>query len=209
MMRLNPLEEALFRVWARAHSVEDPDAPDNQFDYRALYKNSNGMIHSPGQVTQMAGDYNAMMAPPEGGEMPMDPLAAQVEMARVQADSSAKARSDQLKMAMKKMELEHKSIEAEKDRQHKSALAQMQAEQKAQQAQVQAQQRAVQAQEQNMMRAQMAEKQNAMRAQQMQVSEANKMKMAQEANQNKAQSGLMQELIRRQTGPAQAGGPMD
>lgn len=136
MTQLSPLEEALFQSWARAHRVEDHNDPDNQFDYRGTYKETNGQIHPPGLINKMAADHNAMMNEQgEGGEA-IDPAMAAVEHQKnlMEADHKAKDRehkerinteNNKVKILLKKMELEFKHKMAEQDRAHKAQEAEI------------------------------------------------------------------------------------
>jgi len=60
--RLSPLEEALFQTWARAHDVHDQvDGPDSHFDFRKVFKDSNGQMQHPMELQHMAGKVNDLM----------------------------------------------------------------------------------------------------------------------------------------------------
>lgn len=98
MTQLSPLEETLFKHWATANGVENHDKPDNAFDHRALYKQSNGLVQPPGAVNHMATQHNqAMGTGPE----------AKAEQAH--ADAQQKLVGDKLKIhhdnAMKDLEI--------------------------------------------------------------------------------------------------------
>lgn len=136
MTQLSPLEETLFKTWARAHGVAEPDHPENFFDYRGLYKQSNGLIHPNGMVPQMAAAHNAGIQPQEGTEINNpDPFMAAAEIHKANLDSESKKRSDMIKMqlehkkmehktSLEQMKLAHKSHEADKDRAHKAQVEQ-------------------------------------------------------------------------------------
>lgn len=64
MTQLDPLQEVLFKSWARANGVEDPDDPNNMFDHRAHYQRTNGLVHPMGQVNQMADAHNVAVGAP-------------------------------------------------------------------------------------------------------------------------------------------------
>lgn len=117
--QLNPLEETLFKTWARAHGIDNHDDPSNSFDHRGVFKRTNGMIHPPGHLNRLADEHNAAMEAQDSVEQP-DPYMAQAEM----HGNELKARGDQAKlqaqfqmedvkhqhaMELKKMELEFKA----------------------------------------------------------------------------------------------------
>jgi hypothetical protein len=62
--KLSPLEEVLFKHWATANGVQDHDAPDNAYDYRGVYRQTGGQVHSPGQISGAADQYNRIMNNP-------------------------------------------------------------------------------------------------------------------------------------------------
>lgn len=128
--QLSPLHETLFQSWAKAHRVDNHDDPNNAFDYRGVYSRTNGMIHPPGHLNQMAAEHNAAanQETPAGGAA-IDPAMAAVEHQKNQADAQAKEREQALKLhllerghqqklELKNLELNHKSAEAEKQRSH-------------------------------------------------------------------------------------------
>src|SRR5690348_886398 len=47
---LTPMEEVLFKAWANANQIEDPDAAEDPTDYRGIYKASNGMVLPYGEL---------------------------------------------------------------------------------------------------------------------------------------------------------------
>ena len=141
MTKLSPMEETLFQAWARAHRIDDHDDPKNIFDYRKIYKDTNGQIHPPGMLTSMAAAANGAVGEAQtaqGGDA-IDPAMAAVEHQKNQADSQNKAadrdhkaklnkENNMTKILLKKMELDHKGQMAEQDRAHKQQEAQMQHE---------------------------------------------------------------------------------
>lgn len=145
MTQLSPLEEALFQSWARAHRIDNQDDPNNKFDHRGVYKRTNGLIHPPGHINQMAAEHNAAQEGQEGGEA-LDPAMALVEHQKNQMDAEKAKRSDMLKvqlaerahaqkMQLETMKLQHKSMESEKDRAHKFQEAERSRQVQAEQAQ--------------------------------------------------------------------------
>lgn len=131
MTTLNPLEEQLFQGWAKAHRLGDHNDPANTFDYKGVYKRTNGMIHPPGHINQLAAEHNAAAKTSESSSQgtPTDPAAVMVEHHKNQMEADKARRGDALKvhlaerahahkMEMEKMKLDHKSMEAEKDRAH-------------------------------------------------------------------------------------------
>ncbi len=52
--RLSPMEEALFKSWAKANKIEKPDAPDDLNDYRGIYKQTGGLILPNGELSRIA-----------------------------------------------------------------------------------------------------------------------------------------------------------
>lgn len=143
--KLSPMEEALFQSWARAHRVDDHNDLGNQFDYRGVYKQSNGTILPNGILNNMAMSHNDAMSKQGDVELPMDPLAAQVEMERVKQEGVNEQHANASKMQMEQMKMSHTSQEKEKDRQHKLMLEQMKAQQKAKDAEANRQARAQEA----------------------------------------------------------------
>lgn len=47
---LSPIEEQLFKSWAKANQIEDVDDPQSFYDYRGFFKVTNGAVHPPGSV---------------------------------------------------------------------------------------------------------------------------------------------------------------
>lgn len=69
--QLDPLKEVLFKSWAMAQGIQDPDAPDNHADLRGMYNKTNGQIHPPGTLTGHQDTINRVMsAPPTQPMMP-------------------------------------------------------------------------------------------------------------------------------------------
>lgn len=213
MTRLSPLEEVLFQGWTKVHGVDNHDDPNNQFDHRGLYKQTNGMVMPGHVVRQMAQDHNKAMEPQDqGGSMEFpDPYAAQAEMhgnmIKAQTDMKREAMKGQLeqqkhgnKLEIEKMKLMHKSAEADKDRQVQAAQAEqarVQAEKDAQQ------QRQFQMQDSLMQRQHQVEDTHMQRQQQVEDS--------QRAEQSGLHQTLMKEhLSRSRPEPQQSmgGGPM-
>jgi len=133
--QLSPLQEMLFRGWTKAHNIDNFDDPKNSFDYRGVYNRTNGQIQPPGHINQLASEHNAA-AEARGGGGAIDPAMAAVEHAKNQAEAEAKAREQALKaqllershaqkLEMKQVELQHKSMEAEKDRAYKAQESQV------------------------------------------------------------------------------------
>ena len=60
--KLTPLEETLFKGWSMANGLEDHDAPDNHYDFRGMFKESNGQVHPPGTIESVATKYNQIMS---------------------------------------------------------------------------------------------------------------------------------------------------
>ena len=157
MTTLSPLEEALFNSWARAHGVYDHDDPNNRFDYRGLYKQTNGMLQPGHVVRSMAQNYNLATEPQDAVEQP-DPYMAAAEMHGNMVKAQSDQAKDQMKLKIEQMKLEHKSMEAEKDREFKREQVQQQLALKMQMQQQQAEQRA---QQQQMMNEQRMQQQQA------------------------------------------------
>ena len=107
MTKLSPLHEVLFQNWTKAHGVDNHDDPENMFDHRELFQRTNGRVHPPGMVNDMAEAHNLMMQPQEQGT---DPL---MEMRKMQMEHDHKT-------SLERMKLEHKSKESKIDRQHKT-----------------------------------------------------------------------------------------
>lgn len=121
MTQLSPLEEVLFQTWARAHGVDNHDDPNNQFDHRGLYKQTNGMI-MPGKVVRdMAASHNVAMQQQDTqvGDTP-DPFAAQAtihgnmlkaqgDQAKLKAQAELEDKKHQNKMQLEKMKLDYKA----------------------------------------------------------------------------------------------------
>lgn len=57
---LSPLEEVMFKSWADANQIEDPDSPDNRFDFRSLYTQTGGKVFPPGQLRAMTDKASAI-----------------------------------------------------------------------------------------------------------------------------------------------------
>lgn len=48
--KLSPLEETIFKSWAKANGIDDVDDPESHYDYRGFFKASGGKVHPPGSV---------------------------------------------------------------------------------------------------------------------------------------------------------------
>lgn len=57
---LSPLEEVMFKAWAQANQIDDPDSPDNTFDFRKAYQDMDGKVMPPGEVAGMAEKESAL-----------------------------------------------------------------------------------------------------------------------------------------------------
>lgn len=68
MTTLDPLHEVLFQSWAKANGIENHDDSDNMFDHRGHYKLTNGLVHQPGEVNQMADQHNAAVGAPAAAQ---------------------------------------------------------------------------------------------------------------------------------------------
>lgn len=146
--QLSPLEETLFQTWARAHRIDNHDDPTNSFDHRGVYKRTNGLVHPPGHINQLADEHNAAAEASEGpGGAAIDPAMAAVEHQKNQMEAAKAAkeqalkvhlleRGHQQKMELKQLELQHKSQEADKDRAQQAQEAQEARHMEAQQAEV-------------------------------------------------------------------------
>lgn len=64
--KLDPLEEALFPHWATANGIDPADhsSPDNHYDYRGMYKQSNGQVHPNGAIANAAASFNKLKQSP-------------------------------------------------------------------------------------------------------------------------------------------------
>lgn len=56
---LNPMEEALFKTWAKANQIQKPDAPDDHVDYRGIFRNTGGTILPNGGLKRYADKINS------------------------------------------------------------------------------------------------------------------------------------------------------
>lgn len=56
---LSPMNEALFKAWAKANQIKDPDSPDDHVDYRGIYKMTGGKILPNGQLDRFAQKLNS------------------------------------------------------------------------------------------------------------------------------------------------------
>lgn len=90
MTKLSPLEEALFRGWATANGVDNHDDPENSYDHRGFYKQTNGMVHPPNAINNAAMTFNKL------NEGQMDSSIAQ-EHQQAQQDAAKKALIGHLK----------------------------------------------------------------------------------------------------------------
>lgn len=144
--QLSPLHEILFQTWAKAHRIDNHDDPSNSFDHRGVFQRTNGLIHPPGHINQLAAEHNAAAEAQDGGGAAIDPAMAAVEHQKNQSEAQAKEQERQLKVQLlershaqkleiKQMELQHKSMEADKDRAYKAQEAQVGREHEAQRAQ--------------------------------------------------------------------------
>lgn len=185
--KLNPLEELLFQSWARAHRVDDQNDPNNSFDYRGVYKQSNGTILPSGVLNHMSMSHNARE---EGGDtVNPDPYMAQAEM----HGNMLKDQADQRKLQMEERKLQHQAEENEKDRQHKLQLETMKLQQKAQADEANRQARSQEAQAMREARSQEAQ---AARNQSAQEAQLNRQE-AQVDREADTQSAVMQEHFTR------------
>lgn len=57
--KLSPMEEQLFKSWATANQVKNPDAPGDPTDYRGIYKNTGGQVQPHGQLAQLVNAANS------------------------------------------------------------------------------------------------------------------------------------------------------
>lgn len=77
--KLDPLSEALFQGWGHANGV-GPDAhsaPDNHYDFRGMFKATNGQVQPPGKVSSAADTYNRLMSTkPDYASMGISPAAS-------------------------------------------------------------------------------------------------------------------------------------
>lgn len=55
---LDPMEEALFKAWAKANQIEKPDSPDNLTDLRGIYKSTGGIILPNGTLNRITTETN-------------------------------------------------------------------------------------------------------------------------------------------------------
>lgn len=78
--QLDPLKEVLFKSWAMAQGIQDPDAPDNHADLRGMYNKTNGQIHPPGTLTGLQNNVNRVMSAPPTQPMMTPPAGLQVPM---------------------------------------------------------------------------------------------------------------------------------
>lgn len=88
---LSPLEEALFPHWATANGIDESAhaAPDNHYDYRGIYKQTNGQVHPPGTIEKIASgfnklqqnpfDYNRLNQQPQAPAQPTEPAGDPVQ----------------------------------------------------------------------------------------------------------------------------------
>jgi hypothetical protein len=50
---LSPLEENLYRAWAKANQIENPEDPNQEVDLRGMYQATNGKILPFNQLNNM------------------------------------------------------------------------------------------------------------------------------------------------------------
>lgn len=57
---LSPLEETLFKHWATANGIDESmhGDPNNHYDFRGMYRQSNGLVHPPGHMLNAATQFN-------------------------------------------------------------------------------------------------------------------------------------------------------
>jgi hypothetical protein len=211
----SPLHEVLFQSWAKAHGIQDHDDPKNIFDYRKIYQDTGGQIHPHGMLNDMAKAANGAVGEAQQGGDQADPYAAQAEMHSANLDSQSKQRSDALKKEMntennkvkihlKTMELQHKSMQAEKDRAHKQQEAQLQHHLTMQQAE---RDRQAQAQQEQMGHAHAMEQAHVGHQHDVQVAQMGHQNSMQEAKASQAHdmhSKVMQEQLARSRPQPQA-----
>lgn len=119
---LSPLEEALFQSWSKANGVQNHDDPENQFDHRGLYKRSSGLVQPPGVVNNLAQTHNSAVSAREQGPQasPVDPMQSVVEHQKNHMEAAAKQQSEQTKINVEQMRLQHQAKEKQLDRDHKT-----------------------------------------------------------------------------------------
>jgi hypothetical protein len=57
---LDPLEEVIFNSWMQANQLEE--TPDQPFDYRGLYKQTDGKVFAPGELESKVAKQSAIEA---------------------------------------------------------------------------------------------------------------------------------------------------
>ena len=56
---LTPMEEALFKAWAKANQIQKPDDPNDRIDYRGIFKVTGGHILPYGQLARFTDKLNS------------------------------------------------------------------------------------------------------------------------------------------------------
>lgn len=57
--QLSPLEDTLFRAWANANGIKDPDKDQTGLDLRGLYRQIGGKVMPPNMIQRM-GDQSTL-----------------------------------------------------------------------------------------------------------------------------------------------------
>lgn len=135
--QLDPLSEVLFQSWARAHGIDNHDDPNNRFDHRGLYQQSNGKILPPKFLQDMTAQHNAATEPQEGAQGGPDPFAAQADMhgnmlkaqsdqAKLKAQAELEDKKHQNKLEIERMKLHFKAQQDQKQQaeEHNNQLQQ-------------------------------------------------------------------------------------
>jgi len=78
---LDPLSEALFQGWGHANGLDpsshDPSSPDNHYDFRGMFKATNGQVQPPGRISSASDTYNRLMSTkPDYASMGINPVAS-------------------------------------------------------------------------------------------------------------------------------------
>lgn len=64
--KLDPLHEALFQGWGHANGLDPsshaPDNSANHYDFRGMFKATNGQVQPPGAVSSASSTFNRLMA---------------------------------------------------------------------------------------------------------------------------------------------------
>lgn len=85
---LTPLEEVIFQSWAQANQLDDVDNPENQTDFRAIYKETGGKVMPPGQLKNESDKESAIMTLMEAQKAHDAQSPMKMMMERRQAQSS-------------------------------------------------------------------------------------------------------------------------